>query len=170
MIPIHAMATPNPRQLRWVVPRGNLPPAGRVRQAPGKLGVLIGDGVIDELDVRATDVLITLRAGSSWREIGDEVRRALQDALADPAGWRVDAPTDSNATLVQAATELLGGQIGALAKSHGGAIELVSVVGSEVTVRMSGACSGCASSASTLYEKLQHELRRRVGNVVTVTD
>jgi Fe-S cluster biogenesis protein NfuA len=129
---------------------------------------LIDDCVI-ELDVRATDVLITLCAGNSWREVGDAIRRALQDALADPTRWLVDAPTDSGATLMRAATELLGGQIGALAKSHGGTIELVSVVGNNVTVRMSGACSGCPSSASTLYERLRRELRRRVGNEVTVT-
>jgi Fe-S cluster biogenesis protein NfuA len=170
MIPIHATATPNPQQLRWVVAPTNLPSVGTVREAPGKLGALLNRGVIDELVVRAADVLITLGAGISWREIGAEIRVALTDALADPAGWRVDPPTDHNAELAEMVTELLAGRVGALADSHGGSIELVSVVDNNVTVRMSGACHGCAASASTLYGKLQNELRRRVGNEVTVTD
>ena len=108
-------------------------------------------------------MLITLRAGNSWRELGDDVREALCDALLDPAGWRIDAVTDDTAELAAIAAELLAGPIGALAESHGGSIELVSVAGDNVTVRMSGACHGCPAAASTLHDKLQHELRRRAG-------
>jgi Fe-S cluster biogenesis protein NfuA len=170
MIPIHATATANPQQLRWVVPPENMPPIGRVRHAPGRLGALLDRGVIDELVVRGAEVLITLSAGNSWRELGDEIRHALGDALLDPAGWQVDPSTDDGtAQLTEIATELLAGPIGALAESHGGSIELVSVTGIHVAIRMSGACDGCPAAASTLHEKLQHELRRRVGNQVTVS-
>ena len=70
MIPIHATATANPQQLRWVVAADRLPPAGTVHQAPGRLGALLDGGVIDEMVVRTTDILITLRAGNSWRGAG----------------------------------------------------------------------------------------------------
>lgn len=169
MIPIHATATSNPQQLRWVVAPGALPPEGTVQQAPGRLGALLDDGVIDKLVVRDADMLVTLTAGTTWRELGDDIGNALGDALEDPAGWRVDSPTDKHARLPEIASELLAGQIGALAQSHGGSIELVSVRGHNVTVRMSGACDGCPASGSTLHEKLQHELRRRVSNQVTVS-
>jgi NFU1 iron-sulfur cluster scaffold homolog, mitochondrial len=33
---------------------------------------------------------------------------------------------------------------------------------------MSGACHGCAAAASTLRDKLQHELRRQSGQQITV--
>lgn len=168
MIPIHATATTNPQRLRWVVPPENLPPIGTVRRAPDRLGAWLDRGVIDELVVRRADVMITLSAADSWRELGDQIRGALGDALADPAGWQVDPPTDDT-TLTEIATELLAGPIGALAESHSGSIELVSVAGNRVAVRMSGTCDGCPAAASTLHEKFQRELRRRAGNQVTVS-
>jgi Fe-S cluster biogenesis protein NfuA len=172
MIPIHATATANPRQLRWVIAPDRLPPSGAARRAPGRLGALLDDGVIDELVVRTAlgkgEVLIALSAGNSWRELGDDIREALCDALLDPAGWRIHPSPDSTAQLAATAAELLAGSIGSLAESHGGSVELVSVSGNTVTVRMSGACRGCPASGSTLYDKLQLELRRRVGMQVTV--
>jgi NFU1 iron-sulfur cluster scaffold homolog, mitochondrial len=167
MIPIHATATANPRQLRWVVAADRLPDRGPVRQAPGRLGTLLGDGVIDQIEVRPADVVITLHSGNSWREWGDDVRQALCDALLDPAGWDVDAADDA-AGLAAIAAELLAGPIGELAESHGGAIELVSVDRDTVNVRLSGACHGCPAAAATLHDKLQRELRRRSGRKVTV--
>jgi NFU1 iron-sulfur cluster scaffold homolog, mitochondrial len=168
MIPIHATATANPQQLRWVIAADRLPVRGTVRAAPGRLGALLDAGVIDGIEVRTDDLLITLGADHSWRELGDEIREALCDALPDPAGWRVDAAPDDTARLAQIAAELLAGPIGALAESHGGSIELVSVDAETVTVRMSGACHGCAAAASTLSDKLQHELRRQSGQQITV--
>lgn len=168
-MPLHAIATANPQQLRWVAAPDSLPPLGTVRRAPGRLGELLERGVIEELVVHNTDMVLTLRAGNSWRQYGDQIRDALADALDNSAGWQVDATTHDTASLVEIATELLAGPIGALARSHGGSIELVSVVGTNVTVRMSGACHGCPAAASTLHEKLQHELRRRVNEQVTVS-
>ena len=124
--------------------------------------------MIDEIEVRTADVLITLRADNSWRELGDDVREALCDALLDPAGWRVDATRRHRRSWPRIAAELLAGPIGALAESHGGSIELVSVEGDNVNVRLSGACHGCPAAASTLHDKLQRELRRRSGRQVTV--
>ncbi len=167
MIPIHATATADPQQLRWVTAADRLPAAGIVRHAPGRLGALVDAGVIDEIVIRTGEVLITLSAGRSWREFGDDVRDALIDALLDPAGWRIDA-SDTTAELAAIAEELLAGRIGALAKSHGGSIELVSVAGQTVTVRMLGACHGCSAASSTLHDNLQRELRRRAGQQVSV--
>jgi NFU1 iron-sulfur cluster scaffold homolog, mitochondrial len=167
MIPIHATATADPQQLRWVIPADRLPPAGTVRRAPGRLGALLDSGVIDEMVIRTGQVLITLR-GNSWRELGDDVREALTDALLDPAGWRIDASPDATTELAAIAAELIAGPIGALAQSHGGSIELVSVDGNTVTVQMSGACHGCPAAVSTLRDKLQRELRRRAGQQITV--
>jgi NFU1 iron-sulfur cluster scaffold homolog, mitochondrial len=168
MIPIHATATADPQQLRWVIRADRLPARGTVRKAPGRLGALLDGGVIDEMVVGAGDVLITLRSGNSWRKLGDDVREALCDALLDPSAWQVDLAPDDTAALAAIAAELLAGPIGALAESHGGSIELVSVEGHNVNVRMSGACHGCPAAASTLHDKLQHELHRRSGQNVTV--
>jgi len=167
MIPIHAIATANPQQLRWVIAAERMPPAGSVHRAPGRLGVLLDDGVISEMLVGTADVLITLSDGQRWRELGDDISKALNDALLDPTGWRIDASTNTD-RLASIAAELLAGPIGALAESHGGSIELVSVADDTVTVRMLGACHGCPAAESTLHDKLQDELRRRVDQPVTV--
>jgi|GEM_PF-100730 len=168
MIPIHATATADPQQVRWVVEPGRLPARGAVRRAPGRLGGLLDDGVLDHIEVRPADVLITLHSGSSWREVGDDVRQALSDALLDPAGWHVEPVADDTAGLAAVAAELLAGPIGALAESHGGSIELVSIEGDQVSVRLSGACHGCPAATGTLHDNLQGELRLRSGRQVTV--
>jgi len=167
MIPIHATATTNPQQLRWVVAADRLPARGAVRQAAGRLGALLADGVIDHIEVRPADVVITLHSGNNWREWGDDIRQALSDALLDPTGWDVD-PIDDAAGLAAIAAELLAGPIGALAESHGGSIELVSIEGDSVNVRLSGACHGCPAAAGTLHDKLERELRRRSGREISV--
>jgi NFU1 iron-sulfur cluster scaffold homolog, mitochondrial len=168
MIPIHATATANPQQLSWVIAPDRLPPAGTVRRAPGDLGALLASGVIEQIVVRVADVLITLDPGGNWRELGDDVREALSEALLDSAGWLVDPSPDAATELATIAAELLSGPIGALAESHGGSIELVSIVDDIVTVRVSGACQGCPAASSTLHDKLQRELRRRIGQQITV--
>jgi Fe-S cluster biogenesis protein NfuA len=170
MIPIHATATADPRQLRWVVGADRLPPHGTVLRAPGRLGELLDDGALDHVEVRSGDVLITLSSGRNWREMGDDVRQALSEALLEPAGWHVDPTTDDTAELTAVVAELLAGPIGALAESHGGTIELASIEGDTVNVRLSGACHGCPAAASTLHDNLQRELRRRCGRKITVID
>ena len=159
MIPIHATVTANPRQLRWVVPPDRLPARGTVRQVPGTLGALLESGTIAEILVGVGDILITVGEEGSWRELGDDVREALGEALLDPQGWTVDE--SSAPDLESIAAELLAGPVGALAASHGGSIELVSVAGHTVTVRMVGACDGCPAASSTLRDVFERELRRR---------
>lgn len=171
MIPMHAVATGNPQQLRWVTTAEHPPAGGIVQSAPGRLGTLLDTGVIEELVMRGSEAIITLDAENSWRARGDEICVALGAALLDPAGWRVRemGASEYSSDLTRVATELLAGPIGALATSHGGSIELVGVTGDQVRVRMSGACHGCPASGSTLYDTLQRELRRRVGDQVTVS-
>ncbi|OHV05797.1 NifU family protein [Mycobacterium talmoniae] len=167
MIPMHAVATGNPQQLRWVIPAEHLPAGGTVLRAPGRLGALLDGAVIEELVVGRAEVAITLGAGHSWRARGDEVRAALGDALGSPGSWRVDA-SGSAADLAQVTGQLLAGPIGALAASHGGAVELVAVGGDQVRVRVTRACPGCPAAGSTLHDRLQRDLRRRFGDQVCV--
>jgi len=169
MIPIHATATANPAQLRWVVPPDRLPPRGTVRHAPGRLGALVDSGTIDELVVGGSGILIAIGAANSWREVGDDIREALSEALLDPQGWTIDESSAPDGQLETVAAELLAGPIGDLAASHGGSIELVSVVGHQVRVRMSGACDGCPAASSTLRDVFERELRRRVDQQVAVS-
>lgn len=169
MIPMHAVATGEPQRVRWVVAPDQLPAPGRVRYAPGRLGELQESGVVEELTVDGAGIAVTLSPQQSWRARGEEIRVALDEALREPSAWRLD-PSGRAAAIARAAEELLGGVIGELAGSHGGAIELIGVTGAHVRVRMSGSCRGCPASGSTLHERLQRDLRRRFGDDVTVSE
>jgi len=120
--------------------------------------------VIKCVVVGATGILITIGAADGWREVGHDVREALSEALLEPGGWTVDESSFCPDDLEAVAVELLAGPVGALAASHGGSIELVSVVGHKVTVRMSGACRGCPAAVSTLRDVLERELRQRAND------
>lgn len=47
-------------------------------------------------------------------------------------------------------------------EGHGGALELVDVEDGVISVRMSGACNGCAASAMTLQRGIEAKLRERL--------
>ncbi|MDP8967364.1 MAG: NifU family protein [Actinomycetota bacterium] len=47
-------------------------------------------------------------------------------------------------------------------EGHGGALELVDVQDGVISVRMSGACNGCAASAMTLQRGIEGKLRERL--------
>ena len=80
------------------------------------------------------------------------------------------APSGPLAERVQALfEEMVNPRIAA----HGGAVELVDVEGSDVYIRMTGGCQGCAASAATLRMGIERTLREElpeVGEIVDVTD
>ena len=94
---------------------------------------------------------------------GDHRRRAQGER--DAAGR--DAASDDVA-LHAAALEALAGEVGELARSHGGSIALESVRDGVVTVRMRGACAGCPAAGLTLHARLERELRHRVPGLVEI--
>ena len=58
-------------------------------------------------------------------------------------------------------------------EGHGGALELVDVQDGVISVRMSGACNGCAASAMTLRRGIEGKLRERLDwfkEVVAIED
>ncbi|MFB7243848.1 NifU family protein [Streptomyces populi] len=166
MIPLHPQRVPGrPGQLRWIIPAGTLPgvPAGPLAAVPGPLAALLGDATLERIAVETTAVITVLGAGRDWRDEGARVRSALHAALGDPAGWVVeaDARVGDDASLYRAAQEVLAGEVGAFARSHGGDIDLVDVHDGVVTVRLGGACHGCPAAWFTLHRRLERGLRRR---------
>ena len=53
-------------------------------------------------------------------------------------------------------------------QSHGGDIELIGVVGDEVTVRLTGACRGCPMAAITMKQGVERFLLQHVRGLKTV--
>jgi Fe-S cluster biogenesis protein NfuA len=164
VIPSHPVAGPDPRTLRWIVPAGTLPLAGPARAVPAPLQELRGDGTVAAIDVADGHVDVTLGAGREWSREGGRVRTALLAALERADEWRTGegaggARPSLDARLYDATAAALAGEVGELARSHGGAIELDSVQDGVVTVRMQGACHGCPAAGLTLHARLERLLR-----------
>lgn len=180
MIPVHPVAGPDPRTVRWKMPAGTLPVVGEPGSVPPPLARLVREGVVTLLVVGEDHLEVTLGAGHEWREQGARVRAAILAALEEPGLWQVgelrgDAgpahgpDPSADARLYEATAAALAGEVGELARSHGGLIELESVQQGVVTVRMHGACRGCPAAALTLQGRLETRLRETCPQVAEVT-
>ena len=151
--------------VRWVVP-GGLLPVGRVQGAPGRLGDMLGDGMISDALTEHSAVWVWLRDGLSWRSSGAAVQSALREALADPDGWVVQpAPGE---VLERVTADLLAGSVGDFVRSHGGSVTARRLDGNAVAVQLGGACEHCAAAEFTLWARLLGELRKRCPDLVEV--
>ncbi|GAA3302687.1 NifU family protein [Dactylosporangium vinaceum] len=171
MIPIHPQSCPGePDRLRWMTPAGVLTFTGPAAAVPDPLAGLLTDGTLAEVHVEPDAIVTVLGTGRDWTRDGARIRSALHAALADRGGW---LPAGRAATaddvLHATARELIDGAVGDLARSHGGAIELVTVHDGVVTVRLTGACHGCPAAESTLRHQLEDRLRRRCPDLRAVT-
>jgi Fe-S cluster biogenesis protein NfuA len=162
------------------VPVGTLPEPGPADAVPEPLATVRADGTVAWVVVGEDHVAVTLTPGRTWREEGARVRSALLAALERPGEWSV-VPMDVGAgpgkhaeqvggealddQLAAAARDLLDGEVGELAGSHGGSIELDSVADGVVTVRLRGACHGCPAAGMTLHALLERRLREACPDV-----
>ena len=161
MIPIHPQTCPGqPDRLRWIVPAGLLPFTGTAATVSQPLATLLDDGTLAEIHVEPAAVVTVLGAAGDWSREGARVRSALHAALEDPAGWAAAGEHTTDDGLLAAAREVIDGPVGALARSHGGSLELVGAQEGIVTVRMAGACRGCPAAQVTLRTQLEARLRR----------
>lgn len=172
MIPIHPLPGPDPRTVRWKMPAGTLPVRGTSRSVPSSLADTYAAGIVARTVIGEDYLDVTLGENRSWREDGARVRAALLSALEQPEAWEVapagadmggaspsvGVPADDE-RLYDATVAALAGEVGELARSHGGAIELDSVRDGVVTVRMRGACNGCPAAELTLHARLERQLR-----------
>ncbi len=171
-VALHAESGADAREVRWIAPGTPLPEPGTVVRAPAALAALLADGTLDEVRVLPGCIATRAAAGTDWRRAGADVRRAVAAALAEPSGWEVLplGPATDDARLAEAARDLLAGQVGDYARSHGGSIELVDVSGGVVAVRLRGTCHGCPASTLTLRHQLEARLREREPGLVAVVE
>ncbi|MFE1895116.1 NifU family protein [Streptomyces yangpuensis] len=151
-------------RLRWIIPAGILTGTGPLAEVPEPLAALLADGTLAQIALEGDAVVTRLGADRTWPREGARIRSALHTALDDPDGWipvTSSAACDDDALLYGVAREVLAGQVGDFARSHGGRIDLVGVRDGIVTVRLGGACHGCPASWFTLHQRLERQLRRR---------
>jgi Fe-S cluster biogenesis protein NfuA len=146
---------------------------GLVCSVPETLDAPLRDGTVSRVAVGENHVDVTLAPGRSWRVDGPRLRSALLAALESPAAWVTTGLEESpradhdgsgstlDERLTVAARAALQGEVGDLARSHGGALELDSVQDGVVTVQMTGACHGCPAAGLTLHARLERILKEQ---------
>ncbi len=160
-IALHPERTDDERTLRWWV-RHTLDPAPG-RPPPEPLDALIADGVLAGVIIDLDRVDTTLAPGRSWSQDGAVVRAAVQDAVRRHDEW-LDAASQAerDAVLARVAREVAEAVVAPVATAHGGRIEVLRAQDGVVLVQLAGACHGCPAAASTLHQRLEHELRQRL--------
>jgi Fe-S cluster biogenesis protein NfuA len=106
------------------------------------------------LMVEAGSLLV--RGPADWAAVDGEVRAAL----ATRAEWLCLGGTSSGPSLV-AVQRLVAEAVRSITESHGGGIEVVSVVDGAVLVRLTGACRGCRFTDETLRRLAEPAVRRK---------
>ena len=118
--------------------------------------VLVSQSQVETLDGATVDFVERVN------ESGFEVRPVKRTET--PAA---SAPTGPVADRVR---EVLDDQVNPAIASHGGAINLVDVQGTEIYLEMSGGCQGCAMSRLTLRQGVERMLRQAIPELTAVHD
>jgi len=166
-LPLHAepMAS-TPEVMRWVLPTVRLP-VGRLLKAPGALGVLLDETPIEQAWCEPHSVNMRLRPDASWRQHGAAVRTALREAVAEVTLWRTD--DDRDMVLRTVVGDVLAGPVGAYITSHGGQVDIDSVIDETVTLRFCGACGHCDLAGVTLHRRIETAVRERYPDLHAIT-
>ena len=97
-------------------------------------------------------------------ESGFEVRPVQTGGERPGAGKPPEGP------LADRVREVLDAQVNPAIASHGGAISLADVQGTEIYLEMSGGCQGCAMSRLTLRQGVERMLRQAIPELTAVHD
>lgn len=82
---------------------------------------------------------------------------------------RADIP-EPEGPIAERVREVLEAQVNPAIASHGGAISLIDVQGTEIYLEMSGGCQGCAMSRLTLRQGVERMLRQEIPELTAVHD
>lgn len=113
------------------------------------------------------------RGWEDWRAAVVQAARALeehrlsgQEAVAAPFRDNMLGDEEVGARL----KAVIASQINPSLAGHGGFVELLEVRENRAYVRMGGGCQGCASSAATMRQGVELELRRAAPQLEAVID
>lgn len=173
-VAMHVETTADPLVLRWVV-RGDavrgpavLRARGEVSGLPSAWAEALHSGAITEVVVGDGEITARAHDAATLRQVAPGLQASLADFLNEGNQIRCITPARTDEELADAVQLLLDGPLQTYVASHGGKIELESVTAAVVTVRLIGACQGCASSGTTLREGIEEQLRATYPEIVAV--
>ncbi len=138
-------------------------------------GALLAIEGVRRVALNGSAIIVGKAPAAAWSALKPAVAAAIRAALPghDAAAPVAPADTDEDATLLAAVRRALDGAANPAVAKHGGRIDVVAVENSDVMLRMSGGCQGCAASSATLRDGVERILRATVpgiGRIVDVTD
>ncbi len=153
----------------------------RVTQRPGSpLNPQFELTLVSEEDRADTDLAVD--GGGFTVLVSKDDEEALDGATVDfvqrvnESGFEVrpvnrkTSLSESEGELADRVRKVLDSQINPAVASHGGAILLADVKGSEIFIEMAGGCQGCAMSRMTLRQGVERMLAQTVPEVTAVHD
>lgn len=153
----------------------------RVTQRPGSpLNPQFELTLVSEDDRADTDLVVD--GGGFTVLVSKDDEEALDGATVDfvqrvnESGFEVrpvnrkTSLSESEGELADRVRKVLDSQINPAVASHGGAILLADVKGSEIFIEMAGGCQGCAMSRMTLRQGVERMLAQSVPEVTAVHD
>ena len=173
-VAMHVETTADPLALRWVV-RGDAVRGPAVLSARGEISGLpstwvqaLNSGAITEVVICDAEITARARDAETLRQATPGLQTSLADFLNGGNKIHCVTPARTDEELAHAVQLLLDGPLQTYVASHGGKIELESVNAAVVTVRLIGACQGCASSGTTLRQGIEEQLRSSYPEIVAV--
>ncbi|MYI06007.1 MAG: hypothetical protein F4059_01440 [Gemmatimonadetes bacterium] len=132
--------------------------ASDVEVDAGSFTVLVDESSVERLDGATVDYVETIQeSGFQIVPDADAVKAAME--AAGPAG-----------ALADRVRHVLDTEINPAVASHGGAINLVDVQGTEIFIEMTGGCQGCAMSRMTLRQGVERMVSQSVPEVTAIHD
>lgn len=131
---------------------------------------------IREVFVTGDSITISKDSDEEWQVLGRDVGRTVRELINSGKPLMADdlkQPVPSDEEIKKIIDEMFATEINPAISSHGGLVECVAVKDSQVVLRLSGGCQGCASSSQTLRYGIERSIRERipgVGEIVDVTD
>ena len=139
--------TDDPHTLRWIFLNAQTP-------SVTALETLFAHYPFEKIVVEPDAVLITASSASFWTEETSTVHHLLETVAVPKGAATADITNKATQPTVTAINQIIDETIGAVLKTHGGEITLVSHTAEEVVLLLTGACVGCPGAASTIFGQL----------------
>lgn len=171
-IPMHAETTDDPHVMRWIV-RGQVVGGSSVLTGPESSlpevwNTQLTSGAVAEVTVSPGCLAVRVPDSDAWATLAPLLNTTLREHLNSGKTINVGGASRSDSELAEAVARVLDGPLHDYVASHGGQIELDSVVDGVVTVRLIGACRGCPSAGTTLRDGIEAQLRTAFPDIVGV--
>jgi len=128
---------------------------------------------ISQVFVSGNTLTIAKTSSNDWPALGKQIGPIIRDQInskKEMISADVDKLKPSEESIREQIQELFDKEINPSIASHGGMVELASVEGTTVSLRLGGGCQGCASANQTLKLGIEKAIRQTVPEVTEVID